>query len=563
MTSSNTGMVPLSSRPVANIVTNFSLPFGPEYNTTERAKAIAATRLDFRYGPDIAGRPGANGSYYPEGTLAEVMKQAMTAELHSTHKPWVNYVVKAEGAAAVKSILKAGGFQTFDDYKKLYELCNWRITIPDGVAQGVLSNGTSDLLFAMDRLSIQPYSVRRLGPSETLSFTIDSDIAKNLANMTQEDLHAEGRLFYVDYRFLAKQTLVRGRYAGACDAFFFIHPVSGEFLPLAIRPNNGSPLVYTPLDSANDWQLAKLLFNQNDLCAEHPVFALMTRLAHQTFSIRLIAIDLLLAPGGYVDRIFSWNGSTAADFSSSVYHGGASKWQSNYFSTHLSDRGLIDSEFGPALKSFPFYSDANNITTSIRSFVNTFVGSYYTSETMIAEDHELQRFVLEAKEAKAIDFPTSLTKINELVEILTHFAYLGSVLHGTMNTNELAQTGLALPYHPVAFYAPLPATKGVTDLMPFMPNVTQAVQQIVLAGAFTRPFFAGGNMTLSEMFADQAMLDRMNPVTKEAAGDFKEKMKAFSKVVSGRSFDAHGLSQGMPFVWKVLDPMVTPFYSTI
>ncbi|KAJ7599402.1 lipoxygenase [Mycena floridula] len=154
----------------------------------------------------------------------------------------------------------------------------------------------------------------------------------------------------------------------ACDAFFFIHPVCGDFLPLAIRPNNGSPLVYTPLDGQEDWQLGKLLFNQNDLwwgqwyhlvathevidlvyqmvvrtfSAEHPVFALMTRLAHPTFSFRVIAMEMLLASGGYVDRIFSWNGSTAAEFSGSLYL----SWRS--------------CKFGPALKSFPFYSDANN-----------------------------------------------------------------------------------------------------------------------------------------------------------------------------------------------------------
>ncbi|KAJ7595210.1 lipoxygenase [Mycena floridula] len=570
-------------------VSKFTLPFG-EFNTTARAAAIAATRVGFYYGPDIAGVPGAYGSFFPTGPLGIEMAEEMKADLDSTHVPWVENVVTPEAVHATLSACLDGGLKTFEDYKKLYNN-TWLNTIPDGVAAGVLSNGTSDLLFAMDRLSIQPYSVRRVNASEPLSFTVDNVTAKHLTTQTQAELRASGRLFYIDYRSLADQTLTEGRYAGACDAYFFIHPVSGDFLPLAIRPNYGSPLVYTPLDSPNDWHIAKLLFNQNDLwwgqwyhlvathevveliyqmavrtlSAEHPVFALMTRLAYQAFSMRKIAIDVLINKDGFIDKVFSWGGAAAGNFSSLLYHQSAGKWQSNYISNHLAARGLIGSKLVPALKSFPFYSDANNITTAIRQFMNTTVASYYINETMIRKDKELQNFVLEAKPAEAIDFPSSVINTSQLVDILTHFAYLVAVLHGTLNTNELVHTSLVLPYHPTALYAPLPTHKNISDseLMSFMPPLEEAVQQIILAGAFTRPQFARTDKALTEMFADTEMLSRMNYQTNVAARTFKDKMKEFSKVVSRRTFDAQGLSQGMPFIWKVLDPEVTPFYLTI
>ena len=64
------------------------------------------------------------------------------------------------------------------------------------------------------------------------------------------------------------------------------------------------------------------------------------------------------------------------------------------------------------------------------------------------------------------------------------------------------------------------------------------------------------------MFDDPIMLNRMNPKTKAAAAKFKQSMQVFSEEVSGRTFDADGLSQGMPFIWRALDPNVAPYSIT-
>lgn len=116
----------------------------------------------------------------------------------------------------------------------------------------------------MERLSTNPYSIRRLQPTvESLPFSLNDTIAINLTGTTLQSLHAAGRLFYADHR--AQTNLSRtARFAAACDAYFYIHPQNGDFLPLAIRPNAGSDLIYTPLDQTNDWLLAKIMFNTND-----------------------------------------------------------------------------------------------------------------------------------------------------------------------------------------------------------------------------------------------------------------------------------------------------------
>ena len=113
----------------------------------------------------------------------------------------------------------------------------------------------------MERLSSSPNAVRRLNPSTDVpAFTLPE--AEAITGTSLYQLVQDGRLFYVDYRDQA--ALARTNQTGAaCDAYFYIDD-SGDFLPLAIRTNVGSNLVYTPLDDHNDWLLAKMMFNVND-----------------------------------------------------------------------------------------------------------------------------------------------------------------------------------------------------------------------------------------------------------------------------------------------------------
>lgn len=128
----------------------------------------------------------------------------------------------------------------------------------------MLTNYTQDLLFSMERLSLNPYAVRRLMPDDAnLPFNIDDATATNITGQTLSDLLSSGRLYYADHRNQSNLTRT-AMYAPACDAYFYISQSSGDFLPLAIRTNIGSNLIYTPADTANDWLLAKMMFNCND-----------------------------------------------------------------------------------------------------------------------------------------------------------------------------------------------------------------------------------------------------------------------------------------------------------
>lgn len=144
----------------------------------------------------------------------------------------------------------------------------------------------------MERLSVNPYSTKRLNPaSDILQFEIEDAVAINITGTTVAELFQTGSLFYADHRFQATLEST-GRYAAACDAYFYIHPTSKKFLPLAIRTNVGSDLVYTPADTSNDWLLAKMAFNLNDFwfsqfyhfAATHMVVEITYEAAYRTLS---------------------------------------------------------------------------------------------------------------------------------------------------------------------------------------------------------------------------------------------------------------------------------------
>lgn len=159
----------------------------------------------------------------------------------------------------------------------------------------MLTNWTQDLLFSMERLSTNAYVVRRLHPrKDSLPFPVQDTVVRHLAGRTLDDLHGDGRLFFADHSYQASYPKTPGRWTAACTAYFFIHPISGDFLPLAIKSNMGKDLIYTPLDDENDWLFAKMAFDMNDLfhsqlyhlAHTHDVAELVHQAALRTISSR-------------------------------------------------------------------------------------------------------------------------------------------------------------------------------------------------------------------------------------------------------------------------------------
>jgi hypothetical protein len=92
------------------------------------------------------------------------------------------------------------------------------------------------------------------------------------------------------------------------------------------------------------------------------------------------------------------------------------------------------------------------MVTVIRHFVQSFVDAYYETDTMLAHDWEVQAWIEEANgPAMVIYFPSApLVKVETLVKIITHIAWLGGVSHHVLNSGTPVATSSVLPLHPTA-----------------------------------------------------------------------------------------------------------------
>lgn len=566
-------------------VVKYSLP-QDSGDLSARTSSLDATRSAVQYGPPVAGGP-----FYPNGSVGSVLGAADLASLQADLAAQEHLVqVDVAHANASAAAGKFNGLKTVEDYELLYD-GEWSHALPKGPIPGILTNYTQDLLFSMERLSTSPYAIRRLVPgTDWIPFWVDDSVTLKLAGCPLWVLFLEGRLFYADYSDQANLPKT-DRYAAASDGLFFIDKASGDFLPLGIRTGVGQGTIYTPEDDPADWLLAKIIYNANDfwfaqwhhlaathqvlqitwlsairsLSEEHPIYALLSRLTFQAFAVQPLASAILFEPGGAVDRVFSYTGQAAQDYASNLYYTGSGDFQANYFLTNLERRGLINSKFGPPLAKFPFLDDATVIYDAIRTFMTSFVDSYYASDADVKADTELQAWAKEANgPAEAKDFPSSIATKETIIDILTHVAHLGSTAHHAVNTNELLSASSTLPFHPPAIYAPTPDTKGDNkNVVDWLPPFGQVLVQLNFAGLFARPLLEYSNRSLTHMFDDPDMLAKMNPATEDAAATFKSAMEAFSDEVAARQFDSQGLSQGMPFVWQALDPRVAPYSVTI
>jgi hypothetical protein len=129
-----------------------------------------------------------------------------------------------------------------------------------------------------------------------------------------------------------------------------------------------------------------------------------------------------------------------------------------------------------------------------------------------------------------------------------------------LNTAMPFSAGGVLPFHPMALYQPPPAEKNVKDIIRYLPPLDQALSHLNLVANFQRDSLASQNRTLVYMFSDEKMLDRLDGRLRTAASKFKSKMQALSQQIRGKRFDQNGLSQGAPFIYRLVDPGAIPFF---
>ncbi|CEJ91518.1 hypothetical protein VHEMI07221 [[Torrubiella] hemipterigena] len=559
-----------------------------DVNPKDRAAGVAARDAGFIYGPSLIGEAAP----FPNGTLGNARSKADYDDW-SVDRKEIDRRIGLDLQALQAAVQANGGLKTWKDYETVLYDGQLKNANPRGVTPGMIGNATQDLLFSMERLSEHPYAVQRVLPKQALPFPLDNKLTAQIVGkgVTLESLRDSNKLFVVDHSYQTnyKVATVVQRYPVACSAYFYIHPKTGDFLPLAIRTNVDMDLTYTPLDSANDWLLAKMMFNANDmfhaqmlhlvishdvteavhqaalhtLAENHPIMILLERLMVQGYSSRIVGEELCFNEGGHWDQLMAYNQFGCRDFVSERWFSDG-RFQAGYLENDLKARGLIDDKGKSLFKSFPFYDDAKEIRDNYKAFFTTVVNSYYKTEKDLSDDKEVRNWFIEANmKAKSQDFPQeeNLSK-KTLIDVLAHFAFATSVSHHSTNGGAPISSG-TLPFHIPAIYTPIPKEKGVKDLMPYLPDVKTALHYLGFMSSFNRPFYGDDGRTLEDAFASAKAIDRLNPETKNAAKTFLTSMHKLSDKIRARKFDNKGLSQGMPFIYRTLDPAYIPFFCAV
>ena len=288
---------------------------------------------------------------------------------------------------------------------------------------------------------------------------------------------------------------------------------------------------------------------------------------YQSYAIRPVGDQTLFNPGGFFDQTAAVDHNAALSFIDQFYPTVAGRFRSNYLRESLVNRGLLDCPYGPKLNHLPFFEDANPIVASLRRFVSTFVNAYYSHSSYLNGDNELQAWIAEANtQANVLDFPPApLTDIGTLIDILTQMAYLTGVNHHLLNSNAPSYIAGLLPFHPSAFFKPLPTSKGVQDITPYLADLEHAMAQVTLQLRFQRPQLPAEHGELVDMFSHGAFGNGSSLPWQVviAAERFRSDMQGIGERIDGKKFDEHGLSQGMPFVWKLLDPRKIPYFLSV
>lgn len=287
---------------------------------------------------------------------------------------------------------------------------------------------------------------------------------------------------------------------------------------------------------------------------------------YQAYAIRPLASGVLSTPGGLFSGTVSYNTTAVIEFIDEFYPSVGGRFQENYLERFFANRGLIGCSYGPRLAHFPYLEDAGSIYNAIHRFAKTFVYAYYPSPNLISRDSELQSWIVEASgPAKVLDFPASpLLKRETLAGILAQVAYLNGVLHHTINGATPSAITAVLPFHPSAIFAPIPTAKGVTNLLPYLPDFNASITQASYWQNFNRPQLVNSNRDLEEVFSSPEFRTKgPGTITARAALLFRRELLRISDVIEARTFDKNGLAQGMPFIWRCLDPRKIPYFLSV
>eukprot|EP00271_Cylindrocystis_brebissonii_P004109 TRINITY_DN1554_c0_g2_i1.p1 TRINITY_DN1554_c0_g2~~TRINITY_DN1554_c0_g2_i1.p1 ORF type:complete len:590 (-),score=46.10 TRINITY_DN1554_c0_g2_i1:394-2163(-) len=510
--------------------------FSPQNEPDKAARAayLKGAKINYTYVPSPFVPQNIGGAWggalaYSEAVALSVITQTWIANF-SAKLGKVPY--------SVSSLTK------LSDYVSLYKAAE-ALGLPKATVEA--NNSLSDEFFARTRFTSNPAA---LSLAKKLPFALTDTDVKGLLDDgdTLADALAAGRLYISDHSDFHAYFLTQGipgTSGGAAIALFYFN--STKLMPLAIKPDVDSDLVYTPNDAPYDWMLAKMFFGNADgfmlahyhfadthlpmgavhssalrtMSPSHPVMALLSRHAYGVHGLNIFGYTALWAPGGAFGKYSNLNGTAGLEYmlklleTGYTFYGGTPR-------NELRARGLR-----PLLPKHTFYRQAIKLYDAINSMVKAYVKVYYPTFNDVVHDQELQAWAKEvATQHRWLKgFPTRFLVSKNVEDVLTLLIYKVAVKHHGLNTYSAYSNIDVLPTFPFSIFKALPLAKGLvtaSNIVEWLPSLTQSLGIMGFTLDFARPMAPG------DLLGDYTGYSIYNTKTACLIKDFQAKLTKIS-----------------------------------
>ncbi|KAJ8000764.1 hypothetical protein DPEC_G00183720 [Dallia pectoralis] len=255
-----------------------------------------------------------------------------------------------------------------------------------------------------------------------------------------------------------------------------------EEMQLKQEPSEDNP-IFLPTDSEYDWLLAKIFVKNADfaehevnfhllrthLLAEvfavstlrnlpmvHPVYKLLISHFRYTLQINILARETLISETGALTLNAGIGGPGLMQLLKKAM--AELTYSSLCMPEDITARGL------DTVPNFYYRDDGLKLWDIINRFVESVIGRYYTSDSHVQKDSELQNwisdiFVKGFLSNFSTGIPNSFSSVKDLVKFLTMTIFTVSVQHAAVNNGQFDFVGW-MPNSPLALQLPPPTTKG-------------------------------------------------------------------------------------------------------
>uniref|UniRef100_A0A8C7I392 Hydroperoxide isomerase ALOXE3-like n=1 Tax=Oncorhynchus kisutch TaxID=8019 RepID=A0A8C7I392_ONCKI len=407
------------------------------------------------------------------------------------------------------------------------------------------------------------------------NFPITEDLVKPSLRVSSSLLRElqSGNIFLLDYKNLdglkANVIHTKKQYMAAPLVLLYRTP-DDKLVPIAIQlkqePGEDNP-IFLPTDSEYDWLLAKIFVRSADfaehelnfhllrthLLAEvfamstlrnlpmvHPIYKLLISHFRYTLQINTLARQALISENGLFTENASVGGPGMVEFLKKAV--ASLTYSSLCMPEDITARGL------ESIPNFLYRDDGLRLWDIVHRFVHNVIGHYYTCDSDVQKDTELQNWIEEiffhgflAETSTGI--PQSFSSVTELVRFLTMVIFTVSVQHAAVNNGQFDFGGW-MPNFPISLQLPPPTTKGQcteSTMLKTFPDINTTVNGMAAVYLLSRQstdYVALGN-GYQDHFSEKTPLELIHET---------------QNVLKKYNFEIQGRNVSLPLSYTYLNP---------